>query len=562
MAYTVADLVEHAVDLMPDRVALESGDRTRTYAELEARANALAHELRALGVRPGDAVGLYSRNTVEAVEAMLAVFKVRAVMVNVNYRYVEAELEHLLADSGTAVLIHEARYSERVCNVLSKSAFGVTARIVVGEDGDDPAPEALRDCGGVPAAAYEAALAGASTVRDFEPRTDDDLYMLYTGGTTGKPKGVVWRQEDVWRVLGGGIDWYTGRPVEDEWEMARTGAQNGQLVRFPIPPFIHGGSQWAIFQSLFAGGKAVVYPDFDPDAVWRAVERHGVNVVFITGDAMGRPMIEALEAGEYDTSTVVSVASSAALFSASVKDRFLDRLPNAVIVDAIGSSETGFGGLSTAVKGQSRIGAPTVAPDPQTHVLRADGTRVEPGSGEVGRLARCGHVPLRYHNDPVKSRETFVVYGGVRYSLPGDAARVEADGTVTMLGRGSVSINTGGEKVFPEEVEAALKSHPDVFDVSVVGVPDERFGQRVAAVVELRPNRSRPPLVELNAVVRGELAGYKCPRSVWFVEQIRRSPAGKPDYRWAASIVASRDPDESLSSDDAKSSMQREGSNS
>ncbi|MBM7366049.1 acyl-CoA synthetase [Gordonia hydrophobica] len=541
MAFTVADLVEHAVDLMPDRIALESGERSRTYSELDQRANALAHTLRELGVKPGDAVGLYSRNTIEAVEAMLAIFKARAVMVNVNYRYVENELEHIFVDSQMAVLIHERQYTPRVCNVLSKSATDVTHRIVV-DDGSDVPIECTE--GDAAVTAFEDAIASSSTDRDFEQRTNDDLYMLYTGGTTGKPKGVIWRQEDVWRVLGGGIDWYTGRPIDDEWELARTGAEGGQLVRFAIPPFIHGGSQWAVFQSLFAGGKAVVYPEFEPDAIWAAVQRHGVHVIFITGDAMGRPMIDALEAGDYDTSTVVSVASSAALFSASIKDRYLDRFPNAVIVDAIGSSETGFGGMGMAVKGQSRVGAPTVKADPNTHVLADDGRLLQPGTGEVGRLARSGHIPLRYHNAPEKSAETFVFYDGVRYSMPGDFATIEADGTITMLGRGSVSINTGGEKVFPEEVEAALKAHPDVFDAVVVGTPDERFGQRVAAVVQVRDGAAAPTLDSLGEVVRTELAGYKCPRSVWFVDQMKRSPAGKPDYRWAREVTEQRDADE------------------
>ncbi|MFT3901116.1 MAG: acyl-CoA synthetase [Gordonia sp. (in: high G+C Gram-positive bacteria)] len=545
MAYTIADLIEHAVDLMPERIALESGDRSLTYAELEDQANRLAHVLVDAGVEPGDAVGLYSRNTIEAVIGMLAIFKARAVMANVNYRYVEAELEHIFTDSGMKVLIHEDRYTERVCNTLQNCDTKITKRIVIADEDSKGGPAA---CTGdkaskVDVVGYTEALADASGERDFSERTDDDLYMLYTGGTTGKPKGVVWRQEDVWRVLGGGIDWYSGEPVADEWQMANTGKEGGQLVRFPIPPFIHGGSQWAIFQSLFAGGKAVVYPDFDAEEAWRVIERHGVNVVFITGDAMGRPMIEAYEAGDFDTSTLVSVASSAALFSPSVKDRYVTAFPNAVVIDAIGSSETGFGGMSVVEKGQSHVGAPQVKADPETHVLREDGTPVEPGSGEIGVLARSGHVPLRYHNDPAKSAKTFVVYDGVRYSLPGDFATLESDGTITMLGRGSVSINTGGEKVFPEEVEAALKAHPDVFDVSVVGVPDERFGQRVAAVVATRDG-ARPTLASLGEASRAELAGYKVPRSVWFVDEIKRSPAGKPDYRWAQSVAESRPADE------------------
>ncbi|GAC85471.1 long-chain fatty-acid--CoA ligase [Gordonia paraffinivorans NBRC 108238] len=541
MAYTIADLIEHAVDLVPERVALESGDRGRTYAELEARSNALAHKLRELGVKPGDRVGLYSRNTIESVEAMVAIFKARAVMVNVNYRYVEPELEHIFTDSGMKVLIHERRYSERVCNTLPKSP-SIEHRIAI-EDGSSAD---LCCAGHGDAIRYEDAIAVSPAARDFEERSNDDLYMLYTGGTTGKPKGVVWRQEDVWRVLGGGIDWYTSEPVPDEWHLARTGAEGGQLVRYPIPPFIHGGSQWAVFQSLFAGGKAVVYPEFSGPTAWEVVERHKVNVIFITGDAMGRPMIEALGEGrEYDLSSVVSIASSACLFSPSVKEQFVERFPNAVIVDAIGSSETGFGGLGIVSKGTPHTGGPRVKADSETHVLREDGTPVEPGSGEVGVLARSGHVPLRYHNDPEKSAKTFKVFDGVRYSIPGDHATIEADGTITMLGRGSVSINTGGEKVFPEEVEGALKAHPDVFDTVVVGVPDERWGQRVAAVIAARDG-ARPSLESLNDVVRKELAGYKCPRSVWFVDEIKRSPAGKPDYRWGAAVTAERPADEAL----------------
>ena len=541
MAYTIADLIEHAVDLVPERVALESGDRSRTYAELEARSNALAHKLRELGVQPGDRVGLYSRNTIESVESMIAIFKARAVMVNVNYRYVEAELEHIFTDSGLKVLIHERRFAGRVCNTLPKSP-AIEYRIAI-EDGSS---EDLCCEGHGDAIRFEDAIAGSSAERDFEDRSNDDLYMLYTGGTTGKPKGVVWRQEDVWRVLGGGIDWYTSEPVPDEWHLAKTGAEGGQLVRYPIPPFIHGGSQWAIFQSLFAGGKAVVYPEFSGSSAWEIVERHKVNVVFITGDAMGRPMVEALGQGkEYDLSSVLSIASSACLFSPSVKEQFLERFPNAVIVDAIGSSETGFGGLGIVAKGTPHTGGPRVNADSETHVLREDGTPVEPGSGEVGVLARSGHVPLRYHNDPEKSAKTFKVFDGVRYSLPGDNAVLEADGSITMLGRGSVSINTGGEKVFPEEVEGALKAHPDVFDTVVVGVADDRWGQRVAAVIAGRDG-ARPTLESLNDVVRKELAGYKCPRSVWFVDEIKRSPAGKPDYRWGAAVTTERPADEAL----------------
>lgn len=540
MAFHIADLIEHAVDLMSDRTALETADRSMTYAELERDANALAHELIALGVEPGDAVGLYSRNTLECVVAMFAIFKARAVMVNVNYRYVTAELEHIVTDSDMKVLIYERQYGDRVRNVLPKAPE--LGHVIVVDDGSDvDAPNG--------AISYADALDRGSVERDFAPRSDDDLYMLYTGGTTGLPKGVVWRQEDIWRVLGGGINFYTGEKISDEWQQARDGAAGGQLVRYPIPPFIHGGSQWAVFQELFAGGKAVIYPEFGAHLTWQIIEQHKVNVVMITGDAMARPMVDALRAGHpdgrrYDTASVVSLASSAALFSASVKDEYLELMPNLLVIDAIGSSETGFSGMSAAQKGQSHTGAPRVTADKAAVVLREDGSPVEPGSGEVGILARSGNIPLRYYNDPEKTARTFKEFNGIRYSIPGDLATVDVDGSITMMGRGSQSINTGGEKVFPEEVEAALKAHPDVFDTVVVGIPDDRYGQRVAAVIATRDG-AKPSLDELNHVVREQVAGYKCPRSVWYVDEIKRSPAGKPNYAWGRDITESRPADAS-----------------
>ena len=541
MAINIADLVEHAIDLVPERVALASDGREVTYAQLEERANRLAHYLREQGVKPGDKVGIYSRNTIEAVEAMVAVFKIRAIMINVNYRYVENELQYIFDNSDMVALIHERRYSDKVANVLPITPLVKT--VVVVEDGTDAD---FSSYGGV---GYEAALAQSNPERDFEDRSADDIYMLYTGGTTGHPKGVMWRHEDVWRVLGGGINFMTGEWVKDEWELAKQGAGNPGLVRYPIPPMIHGGAQWALFQSLFSGGKVVMHPEFSGHEVWRIIDEHKVNVIFITGDAMARPMLDALEEGNpktgepYDLSTLFAMASSAALFSPSIKDRFLDLLPGKLITDSIGSSETGFGGIGIHEKGKTLGGGPTVKIDESTTVLDDDGNPIEPGSGKVGMVARTGNIPLGYYKDEAKTKATFREYNGVRYSIPGDFARVEADGTVTMLGRGSVSINSGGEKVYPEEVEGALKDHPAVFDVLVVGVPDERFGERVSAVVALREGE-RTTLEELMSAARTKIAGYKVPRAVWFVDEIKRSPAGKPDYRWAKDQTESRPADE------------------
>ncbi|MEU6828580.1 acyl-CoA synthetase [Nocardia beijingensis] len=542
MSYNIADLVEHAIDLMPDRVALADDGREVTYAQLEERANKLAHYLQEQRVQPGDKVGIYSRNTIEAVEAMVAIFKARAVMINVNFRYVENELQYIFDNSDMVALIHERRYSDRVAAVRPKTPQLCTV-IVVDDD----------TTGAIPTAAdsveYEAVIAQSSGERDFGERSPDDLYMVYTGGTTGMPKGVMWRQEDVWRVLGAGINFITGEYVQDEWELAKVGAGSPPMVRFPIPPMIHGGAQWATFHSLFGGGKAVMLPEFSGHGVWRAIDKHKINLIFITGDAMARPMLDALiegnpETGQpYDLSSLYVMASSAALFSPALKDQFLELLPNRMISDSIGSSETGFGGIAIVAKGATHTGGPRVKIDASTEVLDEDGNPVQPGSGAVGILARRGHIPLGYYKDEAKTAATFKEFNGVRYAIPGDFARVEEDGTVTMLGRGSVSINSGGEKIYPEEVEGALKTHPEIFDALVVGIDDERWGQRVVAVVQCR-GESRPTLEELRPMLTQEIAPYKLPRSLWFVDEIKRSPAGKPDYRWAKEQTQSRPADD------------------
>ncbi len=540
VTYNIADLVEHTIDLVPDRVALADDHRCVTFAQLEDRANRLAHYLLEHGVQPGDKVGIYSRNTIEAVESMLAVFKARAVMVNVNFRYVENELQYIFENSDMVALVHERRYTDKVVNVRSQVPH-LKAVLIVDDDTDAATP--------ADAVEYEAALAESSGERDFGDRSGDDIFMIYTGGTTGMPKGVMWRHEDWWRVLGGGINFMTGEYVQDEWQQAKTGAAGGQMVRYPIPPLIHGGSQTAVFHGLFDGGKTVMIPEFDAHTVWQAVDAHGINMIFITGDAMARPMLDALKAGHpetgepYQHTNLWAMASSAALFSPALKDEYIDLLPNTVITDSIGSSETGFGGISIAAKGATHTGGPRVKIDASTAVIDENGKPVVPGSGQTGVLARKGHIPIGYYNDPVKTAATFKEYDGVRYSIPGDWARVEEDGSVTMLGRGSVSINSGGEKIYPEEVEGALKCHPEIFDALVVGVPDERWGQRVAAVVQCRGDK-RPTLEELRPVLTREISSYKMPRSLWFVDEIKRSPAGKPDYKWAKAQTEERDADE------------------
>ncbi|WP_025736848.1 acyl-CoA synthetase [Mycobacterium genavense] len=540
VALNIADLAEHAIDAVPGRVALICGDQQLTYAELEEKANCLAHYLIEQGVKKDDKVGLYCRNRNEIVIAMLGIIKAGAILVNVNYRYVEGELCYLFENSEMVALVHERQYSDRVANVLPDTPAVKT--ILVVEDGSD---NDFQRYGGVE---FYSAIANCSPERDFGERSADDIYLLYTGGTTGFPKGVMWRHEDIYRVLFGGTDFATGEFVKGEYDLAEAAAANPPMVRHPIPPMIHGATQSATWMSIFSGQTTVLAPEFNADEVWRTIHEHKVNLLFFTGDAMARPLLDALLAqrdkgNEYDLSSLFLLASTAALFSPSIKEKFLELLPNRVITDSIGSSETGFGGTSIVAKDAPHSGGPQVTIDHRTVVLDEDGNEVKPGSGVRGFIAKKDNIPLGYYKDEKKTAETFKTINGVRYAIPGDYATVEEDGTVTMLGRGSVSINSGGEKIYPEEVEAALKGHPDVFDALVVGVPDPRYGQHVAAVVQAWPG-TRPALAELDAFVRSEIAGYKVPRSLWLVDEVKRSPAGKPDYRWAKEQTEARPADD------------------
>lgn len=536
VALNIADLAEHAIDAVPDRVALICGDEKLTYAELEEKANRFAHYLIDQGVKKDDKVGLYCRNRIEIVIAMLGIVKAGAIIVNVNYRYVEGELRYLFDNSDMVALVHERQYSDRVANVLPDTPNVKT--ILVVEDGSD---NDYQRYGGVE---FYSAIAQGSPERDFGERSADDIYLLYTGGTTGFPKGVMWRHEDVYRVLLGGTDFATGEFVKDEYDLAKGAAANPPMINYPVPPMIHGATQSATWRSIFSGQTTVLAPEFNAEEVWRTIHEHKVNMLFFTGDAMARPLLDALDTNnDYDLSSLFMLGSTAALFSPSIKEKLLELLPNRIITDSIGSSETGFGGTSIVAKDAPHSGGPRVTIDHRTVVLDEDGNEVKPGSGVRGFIAKKGNIPVGYYKDEKKTAETFKTINGVRYAIPGDWALVEEDGTVTMLGRGSVSINSGGEKIYPEEVEAALKGHPDVFDALVVGVPDPRYGQHVAAVVQARSG-CRPSLAELDSFVRSEIAGYKVPRSLWLVDEVKRSPAGKPDYRWAKEQTEARPADD------------------
>jgi acyl-CoA synthetase (AMP-forming)/AMP-acid ligase II len=544
MALNFADLFEHAMDAFGERTAVACGDRQVTYRELEERANRLAHHLAGLGVGPGDHVGLYARNSVEALETLIASCKLRAAAVNINYRYVENELQYMFADSDLTALVYDRRLAPVVA-AAAPAAPGLVGYVEI-DDGSPPEQPAAQGTAktAVPVTGYDAALAAASPERDFPARSGDDVYIIYTGGTTGYPKGVMWRHEDIWRTLAGGIDFVTGEPAPDERAQSRKGLEAGEFVKLCAAPLIHGNAQVAALAGLFSGETIVLLPAFDAREIWRAVERHQVNVLVIIGDAMARPLVEGYLAGAYDVSSLVAVSSSAALFSPAVKDACAKALPDVVITEAIGSTETGFAGISFVSAGEPHRGGPTVMAGPDVVVLDDDNQPAAPG--QVGRLARGGHVPLGYYKDPERTSAMFAEVNGRRYAVPGDLARVEDDGTVTLLGRGNTCVNTGGEKVFPEEVEGALKSHPDVFDALVIGLPDELLGQRVAALVQPRPDAA-PDLAALQEHVRGQIAGYKVPRSIWLTEAITRTVSGKADYGRARQYAADHEPDLDLS---------------
>ncbi len=536
MAFNIADLFEYVSDVVPDRIALIADDDRRTFAELDERSNRFAHHLRSAGIEPGDHVGIHALNSAEWVEAMYGCYKARAVPINVNFRYVEDELRYLYDNADLVAVVHDRDFSPRIAHI--RDEIETLRHLVVIDDGSDT------DLAGLDSVPYDEALTAASPERDFAPRSPDDLYILYTGGTTGMPKGVMWRQEDVIFALGGGIDALTGQRATHDHELAERAAASGGPIMFLAPaPMMHGASQWAVMGQGFVGNGTVLMAHFSPEQLWRQVEREGVNSILITGDAMGRPLIEYLEDHpEIDVSSVLSLSSTAAVFSPSVKDRFLERFPDLILTDSIGSSESGFNGIKMVAKGDTAMsaGGPTVTAGPNVVILTEDRELIPPESDEVGHIGRGGNIPQGYYKDPEKTAATFVTAAdGNRYSVPGDFARWATPGQITLMGRGSVSINSGGEKIFPEEVEHALKAHPAVYDCVVVGRPDERWGQRVCAVVQLRPD-VRVELEELQDHARTLIAGYKVPRELHPVDEILRSPAGKPDYRWALAVAEGR----------------------
>ncbi|HKY75084.1 MAG TPA: AMP-binding protein, partial [Acidimicrobiia bacterium] len=458
----LADIFEVVVDAIPDREALVVGDRRLTYAELDQRANRLAHHLAAAGIGPGDHVAAYLYNSSEFIETMLAAFKLRAAVVNVNYRYVAKELEYVLRDSDAKAIVYDPRFAATLAEV-EKDLPKLGAQLAAG-------------------APYEEALAAGSPVRPQISRTGDDLYLLYTGGTTGMPKGVMWRHDDILAAGLGDLD--GAATLQEQSERARAGRDR----HLPACPLMHGAAQWVSLATFYGGGTVILSPDTRLDAgrLVELVAAERATIITIIGDAVGRPLADAAAGRpDLDLSAVRVILNSGATVSPPVKDDLMTRMPGAFIYDTYGSSESGTFAKSTSGSGST----PTqgrFAPGKEAVVLDDDLCPVQPGSGVVGRLARGGAVALGYYNDPDKTTTTFPVIDGVRFIVTGDHATVEPDGTIQVLGRGTACINTGGEKVYPDEVEAACKSHPEIADAMVVGVPDDRFGERVVALVVTR----------------------------------------------------------------------------
>jgi len=534
--YNLADQWEAIADRVGDREAVVAGERRLTYAQLEDRANRLANHLRANGIGPGDFVGCYLTNGTEYLETLLATFKIRAVPVNVNYRYVADELRYLFADAGLVAVVCDQRFVPRVAEIASDVPSLRHTLVVPDADADTVDLDAVPD-----GRDYEEALAAAPCDRPVvEGRGDDDVYVIYTGGTTGMPKGVVWRMGDAFfGCIGGGDPLRMSGPVSSPQETVER-IIDFDFNFYALAPMMHAAAQWVSIMWLLCGAKVILHQGrFDPTVVWRTVEDEKVSFLTVVGDAMARPLLDDWDDnGPYEVSSLYSFSNGGAPISPTARARIQAILPNAMFTDGFGSSETGIQGSQRLQPGEDPgnvIRYDNVADG--TKVLDLDGHEVEPGSGVVGRIAHTGWIPLRYHNAPEKTAEAFFTVDGRRYVVSGDMATVEADGSVILLGRGSVSINTGGEKVYPEEVEGVLKGHPAVYDTVVVGVPHERWGEQVVAVIQPVEGES-PTLADIEPFLREQLAGYKVPRRILLVDEVVRSPAGKADYRWAKSVAA------------------------
>jgi fatty-acyl-CoA synthase len=538
MSFDLATLSETIADAVPDREALVWGDRRFTYAELRDRTRRFANHLIAAGLGchterhalAGHESGqhhlaLYLHNGNEYLEGMLGAYKARVAPFNVNYRYVEEELVYLLNDAGATAIVYHDCFADRVAAVRDQVPTLRVLLQVADDSGAALLPGAVR---------YEEALAAASPEKPAVTPSPDDLYILYTGGTTGMPKGVLWRQADILVAALGGRDALTGT-VLDALDAFAARAQDGGTRVLPSPPFMHGAGHWVALGAWHAGNTVVIQDAaerFDADDVISVIEREAVNLLLIVGDAFGKPLLEALERREEALASLLIILSGGAALNASYKARLIERLPQVTIMDSIGSSEAGGQG-STVSNADTGASTGRFVPGPGSVVVsEAMDAVLEPGHDGMGWWAKQGQVPLGYLGDAEKTARTFPVIDGVRYSVPGDRARLLGDGAIELHGRDSVTINSGGEKIFAEEVEHAIKQHPDIWDAVVAGRPSERWGQEVVAIVQLRQDAELDTEALLEECSR-HLARYKLPKAFVLVDEVLRSPAGKADYRWA-----------------------------
>ncbi|MGY4652402.1 3-oxocholest-4-en-26-oate---CoA ligase [Mycobacterium sp. URHB0021] len=524
--------------MIGDREFIIQGDRRYTYRQVIERSNRLAAYLHSRGLgakteRAGlaghevgqDLLGIYAHNGPEYVEAMLGAWRARVAPFNVNYRYVKSELHYLLADSGATALMYHARFAPRVNDVLRQLPKLRVLIQIADESGNDLVHGAVD---------YESIVGSGVPVLPPDQPSPDDLYVLYTGGTTGMPKGVLWRQHDIFMTAFGGRSLYTGELAGSYEDIAERVAEAPESRLMILPPLMHGAAQWAVMTAMTTGQSVVfstVTDRFDADEAVGTIEREKVMAVTVVGDAMARPLADAIERGTADLSSLAVVANGGALLTPTAKQRLVDAKPGLIVVDGVGSSETGVQMTHMSASGAVATGKFTAGPD--TFVAAEDlGAILEPGHDGMGWLAQRGYVPLGYKGDATKTAATFPVIDGVRYSVPGDRARHLEDGSIELLGRDSVTINSGGEKIFAEEVETAVGSHPAVADVVVSGRPSERWGQEVVAIVALVDGASADAQ-ELIDHASGSIARYKLPKAIVFRPVIERSPAGKADYRWA-----------------------------
>jgi len=540
MLVHLGNIQELVAAQVPDREAVVWGDGVVTHAALTARSRRIANALRGLGLgchteRRGlqpwesgqDHVALYLYNGPEWIEAMYGALKARAAFVNVNYRYKAEELIYVFANSDSRAVIYHASFAPTLAAIRHRLP-ALRHLIQVADGSNEPLLPGAVD--------YEEWVASASDAALDLPYSADDLYVLFTGGTTGLPKGVLWRQEDVfYNGLGGHLPGFTRLETEEQLhDHVNLGIGGRSLICLP---FMHGAGQWNVFNSFHRGGTVVLPEEtrrLDARSVWRAVEQHRCDAILVTGDGVARPLLAALREGRHDVSSIRAVTSTAAVLSRAVRDELLAAMPEGtLLLESLGASEQGLQAMASDTE-SGHSGLPAYPPREGTVLLRDDRQGVlPPDSEEVGWIASTGHLPLGYLGDRKKTEDTFPTVAGVRYSVGGDRGRWLPDGRLLFLGREAMCINTGGEKVFVEEVERVLKSHPSIDDALVVGTPSERWGQQVTAVVSLRPGSGAPTLADVRAHCDPHLAGYKLPKALVVAPEVVRSPSGKPDYAWA-----------------------------